>query len=59
MALFAATIAGTCQVCHHYCVARWYLRLPILFVAMILVDVFCFPFVHSFWNLVGFEGFFK
>lgn len=25
---------------------------------IIVTDVIAFPFVHSFWNLIGFEGFF-
>jgi hypothetical protein len=35
---------------------RWFL---LFFVANIVGDLVAFPFVHSFWNLVHFEGWFN
>ena len=49
---------------HHACVHAWsccpsWFRLFSVFVvANILGDLAAFPLVHSFWNLVGFEGWF-
>lgn len=40
------------------CCPTW-AQVLVLFVAgNIIGDVLAFPFVHSFWNLVGFEGWF-
>lgn len=47
------------QRCYHFCCKHWYMRWPGLFLFMSLVDIAEFPLVHSIWNLVGFEGFFK
>ena len=49
---------------YHKCKHLWlccpsWLSVLLLFVAgNILGDLIAFPFVHSFWNLVGFEGWF-
>lgn len=48
------------HVCKHWwcCCPGWLQWFVVFFVANIAGDLISFPFVHSFWNLVNFEGWF-
>jgi hypothetical protein len=46
--------------CRHLwlCCPSWIHVLLLFVMGNIIGDLIAFPFVHSFWNLVGFEGWF-
>ena len=54
-----AVVWGT-HVCTRVwcCLPSWLRLLTLFFVANVLGDIVSFPFAHTFWNVVGFEGWF-